>query len=477
MAKKETSLQDIIEIIKNAVIQCEQKAEEEIKTKNRNYDPTGCVAGWYNKVDIHWDQTYRNATNVHLEWDYGSAVVSSIEGMPNIANIITDQEMFEKEVSEPVREWFRERHNGQPFGSLYAAKVNLEVEITVERGKGINYKKTNYRAYYKKLTNEQLLSTQQEKTRQYILNKEYEKYDWIDTINPLGRFCMAAGEMVDEFGAEKLIEILDVLVKKIIDYYTAEDEKESISDEVEDLCEGFYNFAIYSSFWDKNADQITDHQKDLVFHTSYTQIMHGDSDCGKHYLNKLNGVGYKKAKELIKFGSGKIDRKHTYFKDKTIECVANDVTKVINLKIKEETGEVYQTLMSFILNAIKNGFPYDYTIKINSKQKNYLPFSLPKSKTHLFFANCAQYSEIHSLMAEYIRKVSSSFKYYGDAEDDEAVECGGYAAFALANCGREHIEAVVHFIQNSDLEHAITTRYFLEEYDGECSDELEEYQD
>lgn len=53
-------------------------------------------------------------------------------------------------------------------------------------------------------------------------------------------------------------------------------------------------------------------------------------------------VGYKEAKNILKFGTGQIPADIVQYKDKYVTCLGNDIDKIIDLKIKEECEEAYK---------------------------------------------------------------------------------------------------------------------------------------
>jgi len=47
------------------------------------------------------------------------------------------------------------------------------------------------------------------------------------------------------------------------------------------------------------------------------------------------------------------------YKDDLVACIANDVEKTINLKLKEESEDAYRAMIEYILRLVNAGFPRD----------------------------------------------------------------------------------------------------------------------
>uniref|UniRef100_UPI003AF10289 DUF6138 family protein n=1 Tax=Dysgonomonas gadei TaxID=156974 RepID=UPI003AF10289 len=191
-----------------------------------------------------------------------------------------------------------------------------------------------------------------------------------------------------------------------------------------------------------------------------------DRDSGERILNFISQKGYAKAKDYLKFGSGNIGKEYTHLKNKKFEAIANDIRRTVEFKVKEEDAESYGGMLDFIITLLKQGFPADYQIKINSKLKNHIPVSnLKRSKTNLFFGNAATFPELWGRMAEYVREIFDEFTYYSDAEDDEAATVGSYAVYALGAADlKANREIVDWFLSKVDTEHDLNTRNFAKEY-------------
>ena len=305
----------------------------------------------------------------------------------------------------------------------------------------------------------------------YILNKEYMNIDMskIDTddFEKLGE--QAVGHL-SEVGAQTLITMAEEIVQLIDIYFDDASDigfKENLRNSYKHgICVGIIHFGRSYDYWDVEPSS---EEKKLLFYISALAIANTEQkyikdDFAQWVINKLAKLKYPKAKEYLKYGTGKIDRQYTYLKQPLVECNANDATMVVEFKIKEECAEAYSVMLRFITNALKHGFPFNYKIKFNSKIKNYVNIGTKNTPMNQFFTNASQYPELYDIMKDYAHQAFSEFQYYSDADTQQAVSCGGYAAMSLAFADLEkNFDIAVEFIENSDLEHALTTRYFIRE--------------
>ncbi|MDR2921298.1 MAG: DUF6138 family protein [Tannerella sp.] len=196
---------------------------------------------------------------------------------------------------------------------------------------------------------------------------------------------------------------------------------------------------------------------DLLIYTSILILKYEPNysrGTGLDYLNYAAGLGFGKAKDILKTGSGLFAKEDIVYKDKGVECLANDVFAIFTIKIKEEEPGSYGRALDFIINLLKKGFPASYSIKLSSKVKNFLPVKhLGKSKTHQFFANAWQYAELWDKLEEYARIAIKEFEWYEDVEAEECAMPGTYAVFGLALSDKKYFPLLDHYLNVVDDEH------------------------
>lgn len=206
---------------------------------------------------------------------------------------------------------------------------------------------------------------------------------------------------------------------------------------------------------------------DLVIFTSILILKYEPNygrDKGIKYLNMLSELGFKQAREMLKLGSDTFDKADKYYKDSSVECMANDVFATFTINIKEESADSYGKALDFICNLQQKGFPKSYQIKLKSKEKNFLPVKkIGKSKTHQFFANALQYSKLYDKVATYVSIVTQpeyEFEWYEDIEDELCAKPGTYAVFGLGLSDPKYFPLVEEYMQQIDDEHQSVQNQF-----------------
>jgi len=186
-------------------------------------------------------------------------------------------------------------------------------------------------------------------------------------------------------------------------------------------------------------------------------------NAAKEALKAISKQGYAKAKSIMKYGTGEIADQYMEYADSNVTCIANDVSKTVDFKIKNETPEAYLAMITFLTELMKQKFPKGYSIKFNSKEKKHLPVKgLKNSKTNNFFTNCATYPATYAVMKEYVKAVVAGSNYYSDTDEiDQQLLTGGYAAFALGLADQSNFDIVSLYMKNNDVEHCIAPDYFV----------------
>lgn len=184
---------------------------------------------------------------------------------------------------------------------------------------------------------------------------------------------------------------------------------------------------------------------------------------GIQFLNQITELGFLKAKELLKTGSGQFELQEVYYKDSGIEFIANDILATFTITIKEENVQNYSKALDLICNLLKKDFPKSYQIKFKSKEKNFLPIKkLGKNSTQRFFANALQYMELYEQLAEYAKTAIHEYEWYEDAEAEHCAMPGTYAVFGLGLVDNKYFPLVEEYLSVVDDEHQSVQSYFLE---------------
>lgn len=220
------------------------------------------------------------------------------------------------------------------------------------------------------------------------------------------------------------------------------------------------------------SNKITEEQIDLYIYKALCQIKYGtysyDTKFGCDDLkNAMNKYNSQKAKQYLEKGSGVLADELLYFKDENLECKANDITSIINIKIKNEDIKSYEKSLDFIINLLVNSFPHSYLIKFSSKfEKEFLDIKgLVKSSTHRFFRRILDFPELYDKLEIYAKTAMKEFELYQDVEEGEK-SClpGTYAVFGLGLYSEKYFPLVQEYFSKVDDEHQLVHQYFIEKF-------------
>ncbi len=210
----------------------------------------------------------------------------------------------------------------------------------------------------------------------------------------------------------------------------------------------------------KSGAQVTEEDKPLIDLLIYTAILilkyepNYARSRGLDYLSYASGLGFAKAKDIQKTGSGQFSKQEVIYKDEDVECLANDIFATFTIKMKQESAAGYQKAIDFMCNLLKKGFPRSYQLKFSSKVKNLLPVKgVGKTKTQHFFANALQYPDLWDSLEAYARTAIHEFEWYEDAEDEYYAMPGTYAVFGLSLNDKKYFPLLEHYLSELDAEH------------------------
>lgn len=208
-----------------------------------------------------------------------------------------------------------------------------------------------------------------------------------------------------------------------------------------------------------DVDRASIHQEhlELVLQTAILIIKYEPNysrQRGLDLLSRLQELGYAKAAQVIKEGSGTLPAEAIHYKDQQLECQAHDVFATITIRIKEESAASYGKALAFISGLHERGFFLSYQIKLKSADKQVVPVpGLAKSQTHRFFANALQYEELHPQLEAYARRAMVEYEWYEDTEGEKACMPGTYAVFGLGLASPRYYLLVQDYMKVVDSEH------------------------
>ncbi|MFT0212140.1 DUF6138 family protein [Pseudomonas sp. F1_0610] len=185
-------------------------------------------------------------------------------------------------------------------------------------------------------------------------------------------------------------------------------------------------------------------------------------DRGIEHLGYAAELGYKRAKTILKLGSGLLPTELISLNNENLQCIANDVMATVTIKIKQETAPAYEQALVFLSKLFPAGFPRSYCIKFSSKVKaKFLVNKIGKSKTQQFFANAAQYPEVYPALATYAKAAMAEYEWYTDAEAEDCAMPSSYAVFILAMADKDYYPLLAKYLKTLDDEHQSVHQQFL----------------
>ncbi|WP_304156381.1 DUF6138 family protein [Fusobacterium ulcerans] len=426
----------------------------------------GIHFSWYHhKAQPEYDAKESNEITCFFEFNGIHVSYNRMKEQTDIDLKFLTSEIFKNEIVPTIQKWLQNKVDNEPYGGLYNAVFGITMTLSVSRDplptdaphmQGQVWEQTRITA-----KDEKRLNKRKELIYNFIKNEEYKTTDISEIDNSLVPICSAAVQyFLEEFGRNYLIEFFTALIEQA--------KKSRFSSTMTDLIYGFANGAAILTQVDESHTP-NEEELALACWLSMMMLIHGtdkyERQYGRDYLKKAGELGYKEAKNILKFGTGQIPADIVQYKDKYVTCLGNDIDKVIDLKIKEECEEAYKAMIEFIIRLIKAGFPNEYSIKFNSKVKEFLPIpDLKKTKANIFWNNCAKYPALYPLMKEYADTIMDSYDYYSDADSEEAVPVGGYAVFALGLADISNGDIVQKFMEQNDSEHSISPSWFVGEY-------------
>ncbi|GKV54469.1 hypothetical protein NCCP2222_04160 [Sporosarcina sp. NCCP-2222] len=209
----------------------------------------------------------------------------------------------------------------------------------------------------------------------------------------------------------------------------------------------------YTKDWILKEDGALPNTEQLSFFV-YTALQIGKMrpDAREQYLKLAVELGSKEAKDYIRRGSGKFA---PVYKGTYAEVQNNDVTQTIAVRILAEEEAAYGEVLDHITELLQKGFPKEYSLKLKSKQKNYLPLKkMAKSELHRFFAGALTYPALYPKLETYAITAMEPYAWYQDTEPGEkSVMPGTYAVLGLGLSSRDYFSLVSRYMEMVDTEH------------------------
>jgi hypothetical protein len=407
-------------------------------------------AGWRSRLFSFFKRAEKASTEITLDLetsgyalDYGDGTEYSEKDFSFIT-----AEIFENDIAPAWGAWLREKVCNEKWGGLFDAQVVIGTSQLVSE-------------YVILVEDEKRMQHRIQLVRDFIIKKEYEteNLEYIEfSFNNILR--IAATDLYDELGVETLTTFYRRLLERAIEWKKDPDSSRQ------------WWMVMFASAMTGAADALTDPESkwpvtEEKFHLACRLCLDVMRD-GDEYVKEDARSAFKmiakrgsaEAKNILKFGAGLIAPEIMQYQDDLVTCSASDVTKVIAFNLKEETEAAYRAMLEYILRLIGAGFPRGYRIKFNSEKINYLP-TQPRTKTQLFWNNCARYPDLWPKMKEDVLTVigagGGENDCYSDvSEDGETVPVGQYATFALSVANANICDIVKASMAQKDAEYSLS---------------------
>ena len=218
-----------------------------------------------------------------------------------------------------------------------------------------------------------------------------------------------------------------------------------------------------------DPEKVTKEQIDLYIYSALLKIKYRTysfdvKNACNDLENAVNNYSSQKAKQYLEKGSGTLADELIHYKDKDLECKANDILSIVDIKIKNEVVSSYEKALDFIITLLSNGFPHSYAIKFSSKsEKIFLDIKgLAKSSTHRFFRRILDFPELYDKLEVYAKTAMKEFEWYQDVEEGEkSLLPGSYAVFALGLYDEKYFPLIKEYYSKLDDEHQLAHQHFI----------------
>lgn len=403
-----------------------------------------------------------------LPFDWGSPVIKGKleEPLDTISKEELDELVIPK-LKKRISELFFDESN-QP---TYKYSLNVYLEF--------DYKTGIHKEEFQLKDTKRLIELQN-RTQNFIDKVIYKQERKIKDKRELSVFC---GKLLDfnvtQFSYDELKKCINFCIEKTFkNNINKRFEKEFLNSILYNLKkwleetfkplhfnkkDNYSKFILKDNF---NKYNVNSEELELWVYICYLRIKYKDySSFAMEDLKIASNIfGSETAKKYLNFGTGTFATEDIHFKNKELECKANDVLAEINIKMNNDTEENYAIALNFIINLLQKGFPKSYKIKLSCKTpKQFLNIKgIAKSSTHRFFSNCLNYKNLHNKLVDYANLAMVEFEWYTDVEEGEK-SClpGSYVVFGLGLLSEKYFSLVHKYFKLLDDEHQMSHRFYI----------------
>ena len=374
---------------------------------------------------------------------------------------------FEQEIVPEIKAKFEDLFFKYEDSFLFRYKFLLVLEFEGEEGlaKDRIYKEEFY--FENKKRKEELKSKMEEYIKEVFLEEKKAIKDERECV-------IFAGNLLDfnlmEYPEKYIIE----LIEKILQVMKSVKNRRFDTTLKNDI-KYYLDKWTREIFLKLDPEKVTEEQIDLYIYSALLKIKYRTysfdvKNACNDLENAMNNYSSQKAKQYLEKGSGTFADELIHYKDKNLECKANDILSIVDIKIKNEVSSSYEKALDFIITLLNNGFPHSYAIKFSSKsEKIFLDIKgLAKSSTHRFFRRILDFPELYDKLENYAKIAMKKFEFYRDViedeDEDKRVLLGSYAVFGLVLCDEKYFPLVEEYSSKVDFGHQLAYQYFIKAF-------------
>ena len=448
----EAKVQDAVALI----ITCIEELEAQVRVclaEKGNFRKDVLMPGWIRGIDFSWEQDLDTGVN-RYSWRLDCNGVLDVRNRFR-SDTQTDlsflsKRCVQKDMIPALQAWFSQKVENEVYGGVYDCDCTLEVRLRVE-----SVKRPVLQEFKLEASCAERTAAFEERALRFISEKHYEKVRIEDVYSSLGKVVLCAAKGFSEQLSYSELELFfDGLFSK------AGNEWIYVTSLIDGGGQYVDDLAHNHTYHDVQPTAL---QLDLCCYFGQKIMMHpvadpNEKERGKWILEFAAGIGSKKAKQIMKQGTGTVDERYLSYQDEYISCKANDMERVVCIKFVNTSQQAFGVAVKFIMALLSHGFPASYRIECKPRSKAY------STGTEQFWRMCAQYPGLHPLMRDYVMGFMIDGAYYVDTGGEDAVPVGGYAAHALALADVDNSDVVEWFMQNVDSEHVLLSDELAEGY-------------
>ena len=435
------------------------ESEYKNHSNEKSYSSCRIQEGYNDYLKIVFRKGKINYFRTNFEWSSTPDEKINSEELKEI-----QRDDFVKEIVPEIKSKFEDLFFKYEDSFLFRYKFLLVLEFEGEEGlaKDRTYKEEFY--FENKKRKEELKSKMKEYIKEVFIEEKRAIKDERECVifagNLLDFNLMGYPEKYIIELIEKILQVMKSVKNRRFDTTLKNDIKYYLDKWTREI------------FLKLDPEKVTEEQIDLYIYSALLKIKYRTysfdvKNACNDLENAMNNYSSQKAKQYLEKGSGTLADELIHYKDKDLECKANDILSIVDIKIKNEVESSYEKALDFIITLLNNGFPHSYAIKFSSKsEKVFLDIKgLAKSSTHRFFRRILDFPELYDKLEVYAKIAMKEFEWYQDVEEGEkSLLPGSYAVFGLGLYNEEYFPLVKEYFTKVDAEHQIVHQYFIEAF-------------